>query len=252
MTRNKGQYVIDPSYSALFIEYLHTASLVMDDLPYFDDDDYRRGKLAVHKKTNSAIAQMVSLSLMSASFQSVTRQIDWIRSNCPEFKNVDRLGVKLCHDIGEALGVFGAAGGQYMDSSLSPNELYSQYGNDAVLVIIQQKTGAFFELSFLTGWLISGGSIEDGVEVQKAGLHFGIAFQIADDIGDMIQDKQRRDSGKPGWNYANEHGIEEAIRVVKHNLNSCQIILEEKKLYSPLWIEIYQKVWKMADLEMDP
>ena len=238
--------VVDPADAALFIEYLHTASLVIDDLPTFDDDDERRGKAAVHVKANPAIAQMAALSLTSAAFQDVTRQIDWIRDNCPEFKNVDRIGTRLCHDVGQALGALGAAGGQFMDSSLSPDELFAEYGDGAVLEIMQLKTATFFELSFLTGWLISGGSTEGGVEIQRAGRHFGTAFQIADDIGDMTQDAERRTAGKPGWNFANEYGKEEATRAVTQNLNACRILLEEKKLYTPLWQEIYEKVWDMT------
>lgn len=238
--------VVDPADAALFIEYLHTASLVIDDLPAFDNDDERRGGAAVHVKANPAIAQMAALSLVSASFQDVSRQIDWIRDNCPEFKNVDRIGTRLCHDVGQMIGALGAAGGQFMDSSLSPDELFAEHGEDAVLEIMQLKTATFFEISFLTGWLISGGSAEGGVEAQRAGRHFGTAFQIADDIGDMPQDAERRAAGKPGWNFANEYGKEEATRAVTQNLNACRLLLEEKKLYTPLWQEIYEKVWGMT------
>lgn len=238
--------VVDPANAALFIEYLHAASLVIDDLPAFDDDNERRGKASVHAETSPAVAHMAALSLVSAAFQDVARQIDWIRDNCPEFKNVDRVGTRLCHDVGLALGALGAAGGQFMDSSLSPEELYAQGGDGAVLEILQLKTAAFFEISFLTGWLISGGSIKGGVDVQRAGRHFGTAFQIADDIGDMTQDAQRRAAGKPGWNFANEHGEEEATRAVAQNLHTCRHILEEKNLFTPLWLEIYEKVWDMA------
>jgi geranylgeranyl pyrophosphate synthase len=235
---------VDPADAALSIEYLHTASLVIDDLPAFDNDDERRGKAAVHVKANPAIAQMAALALVSAAFQDVSRQIDWIRDNCPEFKNVDRIGTRLCHDVGQA--ILGAAGGQLMDSACSPDELFAEHGEGAVLEMLQLKTATFFEISFLTGWLISGGSAEGAVEVQRAGRHFGTAFQIADDIGDMTQDAERRAAGKPGWNFANEYGKEEATRAVTQNLNACRLILEEKKLYTPLWQEIYEKVWGMT------
>ncbi|GFR88133.1 geranylgeranyl pyrophosphate synthase [Elysia marginata] len=238
--------IVDPADAALFIEYLHTASLVIDDLPAFDDDNERRGKAAVHAKESPAVAHMAALSLVSAAFQDLSRQIDWIRDNCPEFKNVDRVGTRLCYDVGRAIGALGAAGGQFMDSSLSPNELFSQYGGGAVLEIVQLKTATFFEISFLTGWLIVGGSAEEAVDLQQAGHHFGTAFQIADDIGDMAQDSLRRAAGKPGWNYANEYGADKAARAVTQNLDACRLILEEKKLYTPLWKEIYKKVWEMA------
>ena len=219
---------------------------MIDDLPAFDDDDERRGKEAVHIKTNPAVAQMAALSLVAAAFQNITRQIDWIRDNCPEFANVDRVGTRLCHDVSQAIGAMGAAGGQFMDSSLSEDELFAQHGEGAVLEIMQLKTATIFEIAFLTGWLIAGGSTEGAGDVQRAGRHFGTAFQIADDIGDMAQDAERRASGKPGWNFANEYGEEEARRAVTQNLNAARVALAEKSLYTPLWEEIYEKVWGMA------
>ena len=116
-----------------------------------DNDDTRRGKDTVHVKTSPAIAQMAALSLVSAAFQDVCRQIDWIRDNCPEFKNVDRIGTRLCHDISQAIGAMGAAGGQFMDTSLTEDELFETHGEEAILEIMQLKTATFFEIAFLTG-----------------------------------------------------------------------------------------------------
>lgn len=237
---------VDAADAALFIEFLHTASLVVDDLPAFDDDDERRGKPSVHKQACPAVAHMAALSLISAAFQDICRQIDWVRDHCPEFKNVDRVGTRLCHDVSQAIGALGAAGGQFMDSSLSEGELFADYGEGAVLEIMQLKTATFFEISFLSGWLIAGGSAEGAKDLQRAGRHFGTAFQIADDIGDMAQDAARRASGKPGWNFANEYGQDEASRAVAQNLNACRLLLEEKKIFTPLWREVYTKVWGMA------
>jgi len=240
--------LVDPADAVLFIEYLHTASLVIDDLPAFDNDNDRRGKATVHIKTDPATAQMVALSLVSAALQNITRQIDWIRDNCPKFKNVDYIGTCLCFDVGQTIGPLGAAGGQFMDSVLSSDELFSQYGETAIIKMIQLKTATFFELSFLTGWLIAGGSAEESIDIRHAGRHFGIAFQIADDINDMTQDSERQALGKSGWNFANEYGLEVAIYFITQNLNMCRLFLEEKKLYTPLWKEIYRKVWAITGL----
>jgi geranylgeranyl pyrophosphate synthase len=240
---------VDTADAALFIEYLHTASIVVDDLPAFDDDDERRGELSVHRAVGPAVAHMAALSLISAAFQDICRQIDWIRDHCPEFKNVDRVGTRLCHDVSQAIGAHGAAKGQFMDSSLSRSEIFADYGDDAVLEIMQLKTATFFEICFSAGWLIAGGSTEGAEDLQRAGCHFGTAFQVSDDIGDMVQDNDRRESGKPGWNYANEYGISDATRTVAHHLNACRLILEEKNIFTPLWREIYTKVWGMASLQ---
>jgi len=238
--------LVDPADAALFIEYLHAGSLVIDDLPVFDDDAERRGKASVHAMTSPAVAQMAALALVSAAFQDICRQIDWIRDHCPEFKNVDRLGTRLFHDVSRAIGAMGAAGGQLMDSSLSEIELFDQYGSDAVLEIMRLKTAAFFEISFLAGWLVSGSAPGDADDLQRAGRYFGTAFQIADDLGDMAQDAARRAAGKPGWNFANQYGAEEARRIAAQSLNACRLILQEKGIFSPLWQEIYGKVWDMS------
>jgi geranylgeranyl diphosphate synthase type II len=245
--RNAGKGpLVDPADAALFIEYLHAASLVIDDLPAFDDDDVRRGAKTVHAATSPAVAQMTALALVSAAFQDICRQIDWVRDNCPEFKNVDRIGTRLCHDASRALGAMGAAGGQFMDSALTGPELFRDHGPGAIMKIVQLKTATFYEIAFLTGWLVAGAPAEDADDVQRAGRHFGTAFQIADDIGDMAQDAARRAAGKPGWNFANHYGEEEARRVAAQNLSACRLILEEKQLHTPLWREIYEKVWGMA------
>ena len=238
---------MDPADAALFIECLHSGSLVIDDLPDFDNDAVRRGKASVHALTSPAVAQMAALSLVSAAFQDICRQIDWIRDNCPEFKNVDRIGTRLCHDVSRAIGLEGAAGGQFLDSSSLPDaELSERLGPDPVLEIMRRKTATFFEVAFLAGWLVSGAAVEGADDLKRAGRYFGTAFQIADDIGDMAQDAARQAAGKPGRNFANLYGEEEARRLVAQNLNACGLILREKKIFTPVWREIYDRVWGSA------
>lgn len=237
---------VDPADAVLFVEFLHAASLAIDDLPDFDDDATRRGGAALHVKTDPAVAQMAALSLVAAAFQDICRQIDWIRDNCPEFKGVDLIGTRLCHDVSVALGAGGAAGGQFMDSSLSEEELFASHGEGAVLEIAQLKTATFFEVAFVAGWLLAGGAPEKGADLREAGRHFGTAFQIADDIGDMAQDAARRAAKKTGWNYANHYGEAAARKAVAQNLNACRRYLEAEELYTPLWREICEKVWQMC------
>lgn len=241
-----GGFPVDAADAALSIEFLHAASLIVDDLPAFDNDAERRGAPSVHAKTNPAVAQMAALSLVAAAFQDLGRQIDWIRDNCPEFESVDRVGSRLCHDVGQAIGAMGAAGGQLMDSTASEAELFDEHGSGAVLEIMQRKTASFFEIAFLTGWLVSGASPKEADELKRAGRYFGTAFQLADDVGDMAQDAARRAAGKPGWNFANQYGEEETRRLIAQNLLACDAILRGKKIRSPLWQELYDKVWGMA------
>jgi geranylgeranyl diphosphate synthase type II len=246
LLRRSAAHPVDPADAALAIEYLHSASLIIDDLPVFDNDSERRGQPTVHAKSNPAVAQMAALSLVSAAFQNICRQIDWIRANCPEFRNVDWVGTRLCYTVSHALGATGAAGGQIMDATLSDAELFQGYGSDALLDIARLKTATFFEISFLVGWLVSGAPLQDAAELQRAGRFFGTAFQIADDIGDMAQDAARRAVGKPGWNFANEYGESAARYFVSQNLDACRRIMQNKKIFTQLWASLYSKVWGMA------
>lgn len=239
---------VDPADAALFIEYLHSASLIVDDLPEFDNDLERRGAPTVHAATSPATAQMASIALVSAAFQNICRQIDWVRDNCPEIKNADRIGAKLCFDISRAIGIFGAAGGQYMDMSPS-DTLFSEYGPNAVMDLMYKKTATFFEIATTTGWLIAGGSPGSLEDVRAIGKHLGIAFQIADDIGDMDKDAIRREKGKPGWNLANEIGKDAAERELTRNLRAARLHLERHRLWTKLWEEIIQKVVGMTTPE---
>lgn len=237
---------VDAGEVALFIEYVHTASLVIDDLPAFDNDFVRRGRPSLHAEVGPAVAQMAALSLVAAAFQNVCRQIDWLRDHCPELKNVDRIGTRICNDVSRALGALGAAGGQYMDVS-SAEDLFREHGPDAVADLMYRKTATFFEIAAVAGWLTAGGEPEQTSVMRDIGRHLGTAFQIADDVGDMARDAARAEQGKPGWNFANEYGRDVALREMERNLKGARLLLTQCSLWTPLWDEIYGQIRKMAE-----
>jgi geranylgeranyl diphosphate synthase type II len=239
--------IIDPADAALSIEYLHTASLIIDDAPAFDDDSERRGKPSLHIVNDTATAYMASLSLVSASYQDIVRQVDWIRDNCPEIKNVDHIGMLICNEISVSMGSVGAACGQFMDTTMSKEEMCNVYGNEALLHMLRLKTATFFEIAFVCGWIIAGGDSSEIKDIRNAGMCFGIAYQIADDIGDMEQDAARKATGKPGCNYANEHGREESFESFELYLSKCELIMRQKNIYTPIWEEIFDKVIALAN-----
>lgn len=234
---------IDTAEMALAVEYLHAASLVVDDLPAFDDDSVRRGRPAVHAAEGAAVAQLAALTLLASAFGGVARQVEWIRRACPAFVGADRIGSRLYAEATRAVGGSGAAVGQLLDS-VGPAA-----GEPAVppAEIARLKTASFFELAFYAGWLAAGAPAASADDLRRAGRHFGTAFQIADDLGDMAQDAARKAGGKPGVNFANEYGAGEARRLVAQHLNACALILREKNIATPVWAEIYEKVWDMAE-----
>jgi geranylgeranyl diphosphate synthase type II len=242
---------VDVGDAALFIEYLHSASLVVDDLPEFDNDAVRRGKKSLHAEVGPAVAQMAALSLVAAAFQNVCRQLDWIRENCPGVKNVDRIGTILCHCISRALGAHGAAGGQYMDVS-SPDDFYREHGQGAMMELMYRKTATFFEVAVLIGWVMSGGDLNAVEVMRKIGREVGIAFQIADDVGDMKKDAARAARGFSGWNYANCFGREGAIAELRRRLAGARALMSKQGLWTDLWeLEIFPAVWSMTAAPAD-
>jgi geranylgeranyl diphosphate synthase type II len=235
---------VDAGEVALFIEYIHSASLVIDDLPEFDNDLLRRGHPSLHAEMGPAVAQMAALSLIAGAFQNICRQIDWIRDNCPEINNVDRIGTRICNDVSRALGAVGAASGQYMDIS-SAETLLQEFGPDAVAELMYRKTATFFEIAMVAGWLTAGGNPDQTTVMRDIGRHIGTAFQIADDIGDMAHDAERASQGKNGWNFANEYGENVAQREVERHLNGARLLLTRVRCWTPLWVEIYDQVHQM-------
>lgn len=236
----------DAAEMALCLEYLHAASLVVDDLPAFDNDTVRRGEPSVHAAMGPAVAQMAAVSLVAGAFQNVCRQLDWLRENCPELTNVDRIGTRLCALVAKSLGAHGAAGGQYMDT-LQREALYREHGEDAVAKVAALKTATFFEVALVAGWLVAGGEPDQVPLLEEIGRHVGTAFQLADDLGDQEADAARAAQGRPGWNYAEEYGSSVTLREIERLLNGARVMLSAAGIWTPLWRdEIFPAVRAMA------
>jgi geranylgeranyl pyrophosphate synthase len=240
---------VDAANAAIAVECFHAASLVIDDLPAFDNDVERRGEPSVWAATSQSTALMAAISMMSGAFQDVCRQVDWLRDNCSQWVDADRVGIHLCSQMSVALGVMGAASGQCMDT-MDEGELASHSGTAVAGVdtLVQRKTSPFFEMAFVCGWLVGGGEAdsENIGALRAAGRAFGTAFQVADDIGDLAQDQERRESGRAGWNYADVHGVPAAEEAVVNNLTACRRVLSARGLDTPLWNEVYNKVVGMT------
>lgn len=202
----------DVVQAALAVEYFHTASLIADDLPCMDDDDERRGKLALHKVYGEACALLCSYALISAGYECLTNNVDLIaKGNYSFSENADRLGILAIQNVSYNTGVFGATGGQYLDIFSKDTSL------DVMKEVILKKTISLFEMSFVLGWLFGGGEIEKLESVKKAAAHFGMAFQIADDIEDVEQD------------ISNEHKVNVAVNFGKKK--AFEMIQEEVKSF---------------------
>lgn len=177
---NKG---FDASQTALGIEYFHTASLIADDLPCMDDDDQRRDHPSTHKVFGEAVALLATYALISAGYACLAKNSQIIKKTQPSYAHrADEVCVIALENVSLNTGLFGATGGQYLD--IAPPNLSLV----TLREIIQKKTVTLFEISFVLGWIYGGGAFEKLDQVKKTASHFGYAFQIADDLGDMEQD----------------------------------------------------------------
>lgn len=173
----------DVTDAALAIEYFHTASLVADDLPCMDDDDERRQKPSLHKVYGDATALLVSYALIAAGYECLAKNAEKLRlSSQPFSQNSDRICTLALENATYNTGLNGATGGQFLD--VFPPDLALA----TLREVIHKKTVSLFEISFVFGWLYGGGNVEHLPTVKKAASHFGMAFQMADDLGDIEQD----------------------------------------------------------------
>jgi len=218
----------DPIEAAISVEYIHSASLVIDDLPEFDNDETRRGRPSVHAEFGKSTAMMATSSLVALSMCNLCRQVDWVRDNRPEIKNIDRIGTKICSIYSEMLGARGLTGGQMTDVFKGDEDDYIE--------LMQKKTAVLFEMAFMFGWIITGNSPQKLDQVREAGRSFGLAFQIADDLADMEKDAETSAAtGKPNWNFANKYGEQVALMEFKKYISAATLLLKQLDLWSKIW-----------------
>lgn len=163
--------------AAVAIELIHAFSLVHDDLPAMDDDDLRRGKPTVHKKYDEATAILAADALQPLAF-SILARIEDAPADAP---------VKLVRLVSDACGSTGMTGGQSLDLAAEGTVL----SNDELEHMYLLKTGALIHASIVSACLLREGlSGEDTAALDRFGRDIGLAFQIQDDILDVLGDTE--------------------------------------------------------------
>lgn len=186
------------SEAALGIEFFHTASLIADDLPCMDNDQERRNQPTLHCVYGESVALLTTYALISAGYACLAKQT---------FS--DELCRLAMENVSYNTGAWGATGGQLLD--LAPPTL----SLPVLKEIIHKKTGTLFEISFVLGWIFGGGDLKQLDLVKLAAAHFGLAFQIADDLGD-----QEQDAARSSLNLANYCGKEKAYELFYEEMNA--------------------------------
>lgn len=165
------------------LEYIHTYSLVHDDLPAMDNDDYRRGNLTTHKKFGEDFGILAGDGLLNYAYEVMINAI--LHSKDME-KNA-----KAGSIIAQKAGIYGMVGGQSVDVLLTNKSV----GQNDLEFIFNCKTGALIEAAFMAGGVLAGASDDTVKQLEKAGNLVGAAFQIKDDILDITSTQEQ--FGKP-------------------------------------------------------
>lgn len=175
MFAGKGSDLTPVMPSALAVEMIHTMSLVHDDLPSMDNDDFRRGKPTNHMVYGENIAILAGDALLSYAFEYVARNT----------RNVDpQRVVRVLTLLGESVGHHGLAGGQAMDLEHEGNP---DVPLDILTWIHTHKTAALLRVSCASGAIVGGADEEDVRRVSDFAVKVGLAFQIRDDVLDVTQ-----------------------------------------------------------------
>lgn len=207
MFEGNEKEILEPFLAA--IEMIHTYSLVHDDLPAMDNDEYRRGKKTTHAVYGEAIGILAGDALLNYAFETA----------CLAFKKS-----QYCQQIAEAMGVLarksgirGMLGGQVVDM-----EGFTERTEKSELdYMYRLKTGALLEASLMIGTILAGGTAKEVKMMEQVAESIGLAFQIQDDILDVVSSVEvlgkpiHSDEKNNKITYVNLLGLDESQKEVK-------------------------------------
>jgi geranylgeranyl diphosphate synthase type II len=180
---------LDVTRAALAAEYFHTASLIADDLPCMDNDNYRRDRYSLHKAYGETVALLTSYGMITEGFRKIYEAIEVLKASPEPFCYfAEKVGLLALECATRCSGYSGAVSGQFHDLFPVKRDF------EMLKKIIHLKTSSLFEASFFFGWIFGGGCLGKVEEVRILSHHFGMAFQIADDIRDYDQDKDKKNT----------------------------------------------------------
>lgn len=165
------------------MEMIHTHSLIHDDLPALDDDDYRRGRLTTHKVYGEAMGVLSGVALLNYAYETMFQAFALT-------KEQDRV-IHALRVVSQKTGIHGMLGGQSVDVENDGKPLEKEMLD----YIYRNKTSALIEASMMTGAILAGANEQEVSAVEKAAGNIGLAFQIQDDILDVTSDMETL--GKP-------------------------------------------------------
>jgi geranylgeranyl diphosphate synthase type II len=206
--------------AACALELIHAYSLIHDDLPAMDDDDYRRGRLTNHKVFGEAMAILAGDALLTLAFRLIADNAS--RMNDP------RMIARVVADVADAAGTDGMVGGQVVDIESEGKDVSAE----TLEYIHRHKTAALIRVSLTAGATLAGGRPEQLAAIRAAGESLGLAFQIVDDILDVegslaeLGKSAGSDERKKKATYPAFHGLDVSKQKARVLIDEAKHLLE--------------------------
>ena len=227
--------VVEPFMAAL--EMIHTYSLVHDDLPAMDNDEYRRGRKTTHVVYGEAMGILAGDALLNYAFETAVKAFDIAPEKSLQIGKAFKI-------LAEKAGIYGMIGGQVVDVASCGKGL-----DEAMLNFIYElKTGALIESAMMIGAVLAGATQEQVRTVEKIASDVGIAFQIQDDILDVTSTQE--ELGKPiHSDEKNEKSTNVTIKGLDEAAKDVERISEEAvELLQSLNLENPYLTWLIQEL----
>ena len=227
--------VIEPFMAAL--EMIHNYSLVHDDLPAMDNDEYRRGRKTTWTVYGEGMAVLAGDGLLNYAYETAAKAFDKA-DDLEEMKRVAR----ALQILAEKAGIYGMIGGQNGDLEAEEGKL--PLTEELLLFIHEKKTAALIQAALMIGGILAGASDTEIRSLEKAAYEIGIAFQIQDDILDVTGNEKIL--GKPigsdeknhKLTYVSLNGLEKSKEDVKRLSGEAEEILSSFQEKNPFLISL--------------
>ncbi|MBQ6806468.1 MAG: polyprenyl synthetase family protein [Lachnospiraceae bacterium] len=229
--------IIKPFMAA--IEMIHNYSLVHDDLPAMDNDEYRRGMKTTHVVYGEGMAVLAGDGLLNFAFETACKAFETAET-LEDYQKV----AKALTILGKKAGIYGMIGGQCVD--IEAEEKQELVTEEVLLFIHEHKTAALIQCAMMIGAILAGAKEEQIEQIEKCAYNIGVAFQIQDDILDVTSSLEVL--GKPVGSdeknnkitYVTLHGLEESKEQVEALSNEAIQILSsftERNLFLEKLVE---------------
>ena len=197
------------------LEMIHNYSLVHDDLPAMDNDEYRRGRKTTHVVYGEGMAVLAGDGLLNYAFETAVNAFDSAVSPDDYRKIAASLQI-----LGHKAGIYGMIGGQCAD--LEAEEPETEVTEEMLLFIHEHKTAALIQAAMMIGAMLAGAAQDDIARLEKCAYNIGLAFQIQDDILDVTSSTEVL--GKPVGSDEKNHKL---TYVAMHGLDESRKKVEE-------------------------